>query len=850
MSRTVLNLDTFESDSPDARKVALSIIQCAARARSLAISSTSVLALSCMALPSVAIAQDSSTTSPSPALTDNTPTQDTGEIVVTAQKRSEAASDVPMSITAATGDQLTRLGIRDTGDLAKLVPGFAAAESGVGTPVYFLRGIGLFESSLAAKPTVGLYIDEQPIPFPALSLGTAFDLERVEVLKGPQGTLFGQNATGGAVNYIAAKPTDTFKGGFNASVGRFGWGDVSAFLSGPISTTLNARIAVKHDFGGDWQRSYTRDEGLGSRNFTQGRLLLDWNPADRLKVSLNVNGFINKSDTQAAQLVTVFQVRPAIPPIPALRAYPVSPETPRAADWSNFIPQKRDDWMWQGNLRADFDLTDDITFTSLSSYSKYKQAYGQDTDGTSLQVFDYFTTGHVESFNQELRLNGRIGEKGTWLIGGNYSKDDTDERTDQYYGDQTSARVFSLVQPGPAGRVLTAPELQILSSIGASVLPDGRVSLPAGNLVPIKADTDFETYAAFANADYEILPGVKIQGGIRYTKTKVNFAGCAINAGNQVFTTGTLLGNGQLVGSVPVEGCATFDANNRPVLAVKQLDEDNVSWRAGIDWKIAPGRLVYANVSRGYKAGGFPLISANREVQFTPVTQESVTAYEAGFKLEVIRNVRLDGAAFYYDYKDKQLKGSRVVPVFGALEGLVNIPKSRVQGFELQLIARPLAGLTINAGGTHISSKVTQSYQNFTPFGAVVDFKGLDFPYTPKWQGNFDAEYRFAVGASLEAFVGSTVTARSGTRGVFPRGPYTVSAVSPTLPSSAFAIPGFTLLDLRAGIGNAENGWSLSIYGRNVTNKYYLVFAGRRGDQVVRKTGMPATYGASVSYRF
>ncbi|MHA3791190.1 TonB-dependent receptor [Rhizorhabdus wittichii] len=814
--------------------------------RALALSS-SILALACLlSTPAAAVAQGVEPQQAAEADVD----AGYGEIVVTAQKRAETASDVPMSITAATGDQLSRLGIRDTGDLTKLVPGFAAAESGVGTPVYFLRGIGLFESSLAAKPTVGLYVDEQPIPFPAMSLGTAFDLERVEVLKGPQGTLFGQNATGGAVNYIAAKPTDTFKGGFNASIGRFGWGDVSGFVSGPIAETLNARLAVKHEFGGDWQRSYTRDDSLGSRNFTQGRLLLDWTPADRLKVRLNVNGFINKSDTQAAQLVSVFQVRPAIPPIPALRAYPVSPRSPRAADWGDFIPQRRDDWMWQANARVDYDLTDDITLTSLSSYSKYKQAYGQDTDGTSLQVFDYYTTGHVKSFNQELRLNGKLGDKGTWLIGGNYSTDNTDERTDQYYGDQTSARVFSLVTPAPAGRVLTAQELQILSSIGATVQPDGKVSLPAGNLVPIKADTDFKSFAAFANADYEIIPGVKIQGGIRYTKTKIDFAGCAINAGNQVFTTGTLLANGQLVGSVPVEGCATFDPNNRPVLAVRKLDEDNLSWRVGVDWKVAPGQLLYANVSRGYKAGGFPLISANRDVQFTPVTQESVTAYEAGFKVELTRNVRLDGAAFYYDYKDKQLKGSRVVPVFGALEGLVNIPKSRVRGAELALIARPVRGLTLNAGGTYISSKVTGSYQNFTPFGLMVDFKGLDFPYTPKWQGNVDAEYRWNFSGALEAFVGSTITARSGTRGVFPRGPYTVSAVSPALPASAFGIPSYTLLDLRAGIGNPEQGWTFSVYGRNVTNKYYFVFAGRRGDQVVRKTGMPATYGAAISYRF
>jgi outer membrane receptor protein involved in Fe transport len=774
---------------------------------------------------------------------------DLGDIVVTAQKRSETASDVPMSITAATGDQLLTRGIQSTADLAKLVPGFAATESGTGTPVYFLRGIGFFESSLAAKPTVGLYTDEQPIPFPALARGNTFDLERVEVLKGPQGTLFGQNATGGAINYIAAKPTNHFAAGFNASYGRFNEAELSGFVSGRLSDTLKARVAVQGQSGGDWQYSYTRGERLGAKRFIQGRLLLDWDPADTVRVSVNVNGFRDKSDVQAGQLATVFQLRPALPPVPELLAYPLAPDSARAADWGTTFPQQRNDKLMQANLRAEFDLSDAVTLTSLSSYTHFDEDYGQDADATSLVVQDLAVTGKVRSFNQELRLSGHFGDKGNWLFGGNYSNDKTSERHDQRFFEQTSARVFGAVRPGPVGRVLTPTEITFLQSIGATFLPDDRVSLQPTTLVPQIADTDFETVAAFANADFEIVDGLTIQGGIRYTETKIDFAGCAINDGNQSFATGTSLLLGLTAGSIPLGSCATLD-NGAPALVKRSLTEDNVSWRVGLDWKVAGDNLIYANVSRGYKAGGFPLLPATQAAQYTPVTQESVTAYEAGFKVGLGRVLNVNGAAFYYDYKDKQLKGNRVVPIFGPLEGLVNVPKSRVQGVELQVLSRPFTGFTINGGVTYIDSKVTGSFENYTPFGVLVDYKDVPFPYTPKWQSNLDLDYRWAVGGALEASVGSTITYRSRTRGVFAPGPYTVSAANPVLSDDAFGIIPYTLLDLRASLGSVDDRWKVSIYGRNVTDKYYWNFVGRRGDQIVRFAGMPVTYGMSLSYRF
>ncbi|MGE4323847.1 MAG: TonB-dependent receptor, partial [Sphingobium sp.] len=237
--------------------------------------------------------------------------QDEGtEIIVTAQKRQQSLSDVPMSITAVSGDNLVQRGVTDVQGLAKLTPGLSVAESGNSVPVYSLRGIGFFDTSVGARPTVSVYVDEVGMPFSIMTQGASFDLERVEVLKGPQGTLFGQNATGGAINYIAAKPKDTLEAGLNGSFGRFNDLDVTAFVTGPITDTLKARVAVRGNISDGWQRSYTRDATLGDKKFLQGRVILDWEPTDTVRFSFNANGFLDKSDTQAPQLLQVLPQAP------------------------------------------------------------------------------------------------------------------------------------------------------------------------------------------------------------------------------------------------------------------------------------------------------------------------------------------------------------------------------------------------------------------------------------------------------------------------------------------------------------------------------------------------------------
>jgi iron complex outermembrane receptor protein len=770
--------------------------------------------------------------SPTAAVTPAPGSADSGglqEIIVTAQKREQALNDVPLSITAASGEKLATQGVNDVRDLAKIVPGFSYTESAYATPVFTLRGVGFYDTSLAAKPTVSVYLDQVPLPFSILTRGATLDLERVEVLKGPQGTLFGQNATAGAINYIAAKPTNTFKAGVDASVARFGEFQLGGFVSGPISDTLAARVAVRTDQGGDWQRSYTRKDKLGGANFTTGRFLLDFKPSDTVSLELNLNGFVDKSDGQAAQLIGVVPLgSPAR--LGALATYPRAPRNNRDADWSVGQEPKRDNWFWQASLRGDVELSDTLTATSITAYSRYHHDTDLDPDGVALRDYFYNTVGKINSFSQELRLAGKIGNDLSFIIGGNYAREKADQQDNSGpYTDATSA--YQLV--------------------------DGGLSPVPFFSYYQYGNQKFTNKAVFANVDYNIGDKIVLHGGVRYTDTAIRFAGCTADLG---FTLGQGIQNlvnfirggaGLRPIVIPAGTCVTIDASTLTVGEVRRtLKEDNVSWRAGLDYKPSSDLLLYVSASKGYKSGSFPILSASDANQFNPVTQESVIAYETGFKASLGRKVQFNGAVFYYDYHDKQLKG-RVVAnpdVFGPLEALVNVPRSSVKGGEIQLDLAPVRGLNVSLAGTYIDTKVRGNFVNFDSYGNRTNFSGSTFPYTPKFQGFADAQYQWGLGSMVSPFFGANVSYQTATKAVLGN-----SRLTPSADLSArggLRIDAYELVDLRAGADIDGKKYRLALFVRNLFDAYYWTNATRITDTTVRFAGRPRTFGVSASARF
>ncbi|MEP6868336.1 MAG: TonB-dependent receptor, partial [Novosphingobium sp.] len=647
-------------------------------------------------------------------------------------------------------------------------------------------------------------------PFSVMSMGSTLDLERVEVLKGPQGTLFGSNSTAGAINFIAAKPTDAFKAGADLSYGRFNDVIVGGFLSGPLSNTVRARVAISHEGSGAWQYDFVDPSRTnGTKNTTSARAIVDFQASDALKIVATVSGTIDKSQPQAAQYQGSFGTVP-----PEQTAYPITPQNARASGFTPILPNNhpigRDTWQWMGTLRGELALSEAVTLTSITSYIDSRPRYWQEGDGTQLNLLGYNPDARLKSFNQELRISGDIGTTGRWIAGANYEHDKTTESQAQNTADAITGRQFA------------------------------GLGIPINTCCSAKGGGTSELRSIFGSVDYDIGSLITLHGGVRYTQSRQTYGGCVVADGNRGAALGVFTFLHLPLANVVQDQCVNVTAVTGGYIQEPfkgTLNENNVSWRAGADFKPLPGVLLYGNVSRGFKAGQFGTIQGFFNNQWTPVPQEQVTAYEIGTKADIVPGVlHVNAALFYYDYLDKQVQGRKNVPVLGNQPALVSVPKSRAKGAELEVNLRPFSGLSVNVAATYVSTKVKGTYLQATTFGNVADFNGRSFPNTPKWQINGGAEYRWSLSSRLDGFVNGNATYRS-------------ESYSDFIPDARLLSPGYTTIDLSAGVETNDKTWRFSLWGRNITNKYYWTNQISIQQGIYRYAGPPATYGFSAAYR-
>jgi outer membrane receptor protein involved in Fe transport len=455
-------------------------------------------------------------------------------------------------------------------------------------------------------------------------------------------------------------------------------------------------------------------------------------------------------------------------------------------------------------MRADIELGGSATLTSITAYSHYHADSPSDTDGVTFDDFQITLLGDITSFSQELRLTGTsLHDRLRWMIGGNYQHDKALEHS-------FAEAMGSEDQVGP---------------------------YPFDNAI-LTNNQNINTYAAFGSLDYGLTDSLRLQGSVRYTEQDDAFDGCLFDSGNGQFSKVFSYITGQ---PVPPGHCLTIDTSTGliPPIVRSRLNEDNVSWRVSLNWKPSGDFLLYTNVTRGYKGGGFPTLPALSVNGFQPVRQESVLASETGFKADLLSNsVQLAGAAFYYDYTNKQILGwIDVGPPFGRSPGLINVPTSSVRGAELDVHWHPVAPLTLGLGATFVDSKVDKSFITSDQFNNQVDIRGEAFPNTPKWQFSTDAQYDFPLSRGWNGSIGGTVSYRSASFAALGENPQ-------------FVLPGRALVDLRAGVETEDKHWRVQFWGRNVTNKYYWFQVSHVQDTVDRVAGMPATYGVTVGYHF
>jgi len=765
-------------------------------------------------------------------------------VVVTAQKRSEAINAVPMAISSFQGEELEAVGIHDTRDLGKLVPGFTAADSGFDTPTYTLRGVGFADSSFATTSTVGIYNDEVSLAYPIMSKGPDLDLRRVEVLRGPQGTLYGRNATAGAVNYIANKPGPRFASGADVSYGSFGRVDAEGYVSGPISDSLRGRLAASSTTSQEgWQISNTRpDDRLGKLDKQAARGILDWQATDRLQLRLTLSGWTDKSEPQApfaiarqaqfklplpAQLTTLLQGLTGINLNnafldPSVANYPLIPDNrnPQIADWNPHAQYKYGlhDNFWMASLRPSWDIGDTLNLTGLFSFQQMRaDGSSLPQGGMNVEDIDQVLRAYIRTWQGELRLSGKAWERGDWLIGLNANHDQHHE-VDEGLGSENSLNVFIYGDTASLDKPLFFEK-------GAA-----------------KSDTQVQEQSAFADASWQLLEPLKLTLGLRYTRQKQDYSGCTyVLADNNsiipfpFFTAASFLKGGH--STVPQGACGSLDASNNAGLFVDSLGEHNLSWRSVLSWTPARDSLLYASYSRGYKAGSFPTVFSVDQQSLQPVVQERLDAYELGAKYaSPQRTWQANLSAFYYNYRNKQLLTYFKDPVFGALQYLQNVPKSLDQGVELSSNWVPLHQLFLSAAGSYVRTKVIE-YQGKDNQGDAFDFAGQPFNYTPRLQASLLANYTFPLSRDLNLTPGAGFTYTGGTNATLEHDPL-------------FAMEAHRVYDVRLGLSPPDRKWMLSAWGRNLGNEFYRNSVVKLGDTVFAYAGMTRVYGMTFTCDF
>ncbi len=763
----------------------------------------------------------------------------TGDIIVTAQKRSERIDKVPLSIQAFSNETLRQAGITDASGLTQLTPGLSFARSSANTPIYTLRGIGFNTPNLSSTSPVGIYYDEVAYAYPMMANGPIYDIERVEVLKGPQGTLYGRNTTGGLVNFIPSKPNfDKAEGSLIVEGGNYATLNTEGWVNEPITSTLATRIAWRTEISNDgWQHSISRPgDTLGKKNRLALRSTTEWNPIPTLKVQLTGSYWRDRSDTVAPQAIVYRPEQPAFA-VPGLANAVMTNWKFNQADWAppsvadGFSPQSNDEFYSIAG-RVTWDVSDKLTLVSLTGYNHIKRDDYNDASGTQFPVFGYASIGSVGSFSQEVRAQANLG-KVTAIAGAYYSRDKiVDRQIGVYNASSTGAFLRFLAQNvfDPTNSKFTAEQYaNDFDIFGNSLTATDRSA------------------SVFGNVDYQVTSKFKLSIGARYTDDKLNYGACSTDYNGRfapvwstsVYAIAQSISGHSPTNPVPTNGCLTFTNDFTAIApyAKAPLHEHNVSGRVSGQYQFDPDNMAYFSVSRGYKSGAAPVLPAFVESQYDPATQEHVTAYEVGLKSAFLdRRVRITLAAFYDDYINKQLFSEVPDPVFTALKRIVNVPKSRTYGFEGDASVRIMSGLTVNAGASYTDTKI-EKFNGFNTLGQPVDFAGSAFPYTPKWQvsGGFvyDQPVSSALGVSLTmnaSYQSRTSTALGNEEGLF--------------------LKAYTVANGTIGIYQLDKSWRFELWAKNLFNQYYWSTADVQTDTAYRIPGNPRTFGARATFNF
>lgn len=716
------------------------------------------------------------------------------EVVVTAEKRNQNVQQIGVAVSVASGDDMQALRLEQPLDLAYISSSLSTMNStSDSTPLFLVRGVGLDDFNTNNSSGVGTYLDEVFASFPGFLTASLYDIDRVEVLKGPQGTLYGKNTAGGAINIISRQPTDELSGYVDVDYGRWDTFDITTAISGPLTDDVKARLAATWTKQGEgYQTDIDTRQHFGKLDRGGVRSIFDIRFSDRLSLNLNLHYVFDNSLPSMPSTPNVEAVAPPQPfPIAGLLDSPPGGTLVRDGGLPVYKHEYGEGLV--AKLKAQFDH---FSVTSITAFDYFSDHSLDNYDGYPAADNNWTKNFQQWQFSQEVRAASNAGGFIDWIVGAEYSQN--------WY------------------RCRDSLDWTFVYGLATSVTDQGKAITAADFLQKQQSE------GVYAHAETHLTKQLTLVTGVRYSHDQVSFDG--------VTTDPT--------------GLLTYAANNfsgpiipNTVLAAlnQTKSSQDFSYRVELDYKPWKSILLYGSVATGYKGGIFYGQPAQVQVDWAYVNPEHEFTTELGVKSRFLHNtLEVNVAGFDTDIRDRQSSLSLWAGPVGTqplIAGLGNVPRSRIDGAETDIRWRPMTSLTVSLGATYLVTRVTKTLTNdnglalFTPVNV-----GQVLPDAPKWSGEWMVHYERPISASLNLF---TQASDHYTGGMHPY------LADPTTFGHE------ETLEARVGVANPAQHWKVSLWGVNLLDNRALTyaFAGSEG-QRVSFYQKPRSFGVNLNYTF
>ena len=717
------------------------------------------------------------------------------EVVVTAQRYSQDVQDIGVAVDTARGAQLAALRIQQPLQLSMISSSLSTMNAtSDSTPLFLIRGVGLDDFNMNNSSGVGTYLDDVFASFPGFLTNTLYDIDRVEILKGPQGTLYGKNTAGGAINILSKRPTDDFEGYADIDYSRWETTEVTAAVSGPLTESVKARLAADATLQGvGYQTDIDTGKKYGKLNRGGARAQFDLRLSESAELLLNFHYVYDHSVPSSPSTPNVEALVP--PNLPFKTAGLLDSPAGGTLVRVGGLPLYKDEngAGTVANLNVTFE---GLTLTSISAFDDFSDHSLDNYDGYPAADNNWTKNFEQQQFSEELRLASMPGGLIDWIVGAQYGKN--------WYHNRDSLDwtfVYGL----------------------ADYITQGGKAITADNFIQTQ-----ESEGLYAHAETHLSSRWTLVTGVRYSHDTASFDGATLDP------TGLLsyAARGSTGPIVPDTVLAALDESR---------SNQNVSYRIEPDFHVTDRVMFYTSLATAYKAGIFYGQPAQVQVDWGYVQPEHVRTAEFGIKSRFLHDsLEIDAAVFDTDIRDRQSSLSLWAGPVGTqplIAGLGNVPRSRIDGAESDIEWRPLPGLEIHLGATYLNARVTQTLTNdnglalFTPVSV-----GQMLPDAPAFSGSWAVLYEHPLSGMLSLYAQAD--------------DHYVSAEHPYLADPTTFGRGH-VLGTRVGLKNPARHWDTSLWVTNLTDTRPLTyaFAGSEGQQVSYYQ-RPRDVGVNVRYVF